>query len=191
MRRFSVYDTMSRSVRLFQPRHPPRVGLFVCGLTPYADSHIGHGRTFVTFDMVARSIRHWGYRLFHVQNVTNLDDKLIERGGAEGVDPLLLAERHFASYHRSMTELGVNSVDLYPFATDYIPEILVQIQQLVDKGVAYVVDGSLYYDIAHVPAYGRHSGQQLSELRAGSRLDVDPKHRAPEDFAIWKAATPG
>ncbi len=191
MRRFSVYDTMSRSVRLFQPRHPPRVGLFVCGLTPYADSHIGHGRTFVTFDMVARSIRHWGYRLFHVQNVTNLDDKLIERGGAEGVDPLLLAERHFASYHRSMTELGVNSVDLYPFATDYIPEILVQIQQLVDKGVAYVVDGSLYYEIAKFPAYGRLSGQQLSELRAGSRIDVDPKKRAPEDFAIWKAATPG
>ncbi len=192
MRRFTVYDSLTRSSRVFAPRHPPRVEMYVCGLTPYAPAHVGHGRTFVFFDVVARALRRWGYRLFYVQNVTNLDDKLIARAAEERTDPLLLAERHFAEYRASMRRLGVESVDLYPFATDYLPEILDQIRRLVDRGAAYrATDGSVYFDVGRFAGYGRLSGQKVEALQPGARVEVDPRKRAPEDFAIWKAATPG
>ena len=192
MRRFSVYDSKSRSVRQFAPLHPPRVGLYVCGLTPYAPAHVGHGRTFVFFDVVARALRRWGYRVFYVQNVTNLDDKLIARASDEGVDPLELANRHFASYVRSMERLGASSVNYYPFATDYVPEILEQVRTLLERGLAYVAsDGSVYYEVAKFPEYGKLSGQKVEALRAGARVEVDERKRAPEDFVLWKSATPG
>src|SRR5690348_14088384 len=190
MRRFRVYDTRSREVRLFEPITPPKVGLFVCGLTPYADAHIGHAKTAVTFDVVARALARWGYRVFHVQNVTNLDDRLIARGAEERTDPMALAERHFASWRLSMAALGVRSVNYYPHATDYLPEILVQIGQLVDRGFAYVSRGSVYYEVAKFPAYGELSGQRTEALRPGARVEVDADKRAPEDFVLWKAATP-
>ncbi|HYA54577.1 MAG TPA: cysteine--tRNA ligase [Thermoplasmata archaeon] len=192
MHRFTVYDSRSREARVFAPIAPPRVGLYVCGLTPYAPAHIGHGRTFVFFDVVARALRRWGYRVFYVQNVTNLDDHLIARASEEGVDPLVLAERHFADYRRSMERLGARSVDHYPFATDYVPEILSQIARLVEKGVAYVADdGSVYFSVARFPEYGKLSGQRVEDLKAGARLELDPRKRAHEDFVIWKATTPG
>src|SRR5690348_12132370 len=124
MRRFRVYDTLSREVRLFAPITPPKVGLFVCGLTPYADAHVRHARVAVTFDVVARALQRWGYRVFSIQNVTNLDDRLIQRGGDEGVDPLRLADRHFLAWRLALETLGVRSVNYYPHATDYIPEIV-------------------------------------------------------------------
>ncbi|MCI4338433.1 MAG: cysteine--tRNA ligase, partial [Thermoplasmata archaeon] len=191
MRHFRVYDSMTRSLRLFVPIHPPRVGLFVCGLTPYADAHIGHARTAVTFDVVARAIRHWGYRLFYVQNVTNLDDHLLEKGAEQGIDPLLLAERKFSEYAHALAELGVDSVDLYPFATDYLPEILAQIAVLVRKGVAYAAEGSVYFEVDKFPNYGKLSGQRREEQRPGTRVESEPGKRAPEDFVIWKASRPG
>ncbi|MCI4330656.1 MAG: cysteine--tRNA ligase [Thermoplasmata archaeon] len=191
MRRIQIYDTLSRESRLFVPITPPKVGLFVCGLTPYDEAHIGHGRTFVTFDVVARALRRWGYRVFYVQNVTNLDDRLIQRGGAEGTDPLLLAERHFAAWTGSMERLGVRSVNYYPFATDYVPEIVAQIQKLVEGSFAYPASGSVYYDVARFPAYGRLSGQKTEAQRPGTRVTPEAGKRAPEDFVLWKAATPG
>ena len=192
MRRVQIYDTRTRSVRGFAPIVPPRVGLYVCGLTPYAPAHIGHGRTFVVFDMAVRALRRWGYRVFYVQNVTNLDDKLITRAGEEGDDPLALAERHFLDYRRSMDRLGVRSVDYYPFATDYVPEILDQIRVLVEKGFAYVAaDGSVYFDVGKFPHYGALSGQKVAALQPGARVELDARKRSPEDFVIWKATTPG
>jgi cysteinyl-tRNA synthetase len=191
LRPFQVYDSLSRSVRRFAPLNPPRVGLFVCGLTPYAEAHIGHGRTAVTFDVVARALRRWGYRVFYVQNVTNLDDKVIARAAQEGTEPLALADRHFAQYAESIRRLGVRSVNVYPFATDYMPEIIAQIDTLVRRGFAYPAGGSVYYEVAKFPAYGRLSGQRLEEQRPGTRIEADPHKRAPEDFALWKAATPG
>jgi cysteinyl-tRNA synthetase len=168
------------------------VGLYVCGLTPYAPAHIGHGRTFVFFDVVARALRRWGYRLFYVQNVTNLDDKLIAQAAEEGAEPLALAEQHFAEYRRSMEALDVRSVDYYPFATDYVPEILAQIHSLVEKGYAYVADdGSVYFSVAKFAEYGKLSGQRVEALKPGARLEIDPRKRFPEDFVIWKATTPG
>jgi len=192
VRRFTVYDSRTRDTRVFAPIAPPRVGMYVCGLTPYAPAHIGHGRTFVFFDVVARALRRWGYRLFYVQNVTNLDDKLIARAADVGVDPLVLAEQYFAEYRRSMAVLGVSSVDYYPFATDYVPEILAQIRPLIDKGYAYVADdGSVYFSVSKFAEYGKLSGQRVESLQPGARLELDTRKRAPEDFVIWKATTPG
>jgi cysteinyl-tRNA synthetase len=192
VRRVMVYDTMSRAARVFAPITPPRVGLYVCGLTPYAPAHVGHGRTFVVFDTLVRALRRWGYRVFYVQNVTNLDDKLIARAAQDHDDPLQLAERHFAGFRSSMETLGVTTVDYYPFATDYVPEILAQIRELVAKGFAYVADdGSVYFEVAKFPAYGRLSGQKLEALQPGARVEIDARKRAPEDFVIWKATVPG
>jgi cysteinyl-tRNA synthetase len=192
VRRFTVYDSRAREVRAFAPRTPPRVGIYVCGLTPYAPAHVGHGRTFVVFDVVVRALRRWGYRVFYVQNVTNLDDKLIARASEEGADPLALADRHFLGYRLAMERLGVRSVNHYPFATDYVPEILDQIRRLVERGTAYAAaDGSVYFSVAKFPEYGKLSGQKVEALRPGARVEVDPRKRAPEDFVIWKAATPG
>jgi len=191
MRRVRIYDTRTRSTRLFVPLTPPKVGMYMCGLTPYAEAHIGHGKAAVTFDVVARALRRWGYRVFYIQNVTNLDDKLIARGAEEGVDPMVLADRHFRAWLRSMDRLGVRSVNYYPFATDYTPEILAQVQQLVDRGFAYAAGGSVYYSVAKFPHYGELSGQKVEQLRPGARVAVEAEKRAPEDFVIWKAATPG
>jgi len=191
MRHFTVYDSMSRKEREFAPITPPRVGLFVCGLTPYDETHIGHARTFVFFDLVARALTRWGYRVFSVQNVTNLDDKIVARAGELDEDPLVLAERHFLSWRASSERLGIRSVNYYPHATDYTPEILVQIRQLIDRGFAYASAGSVYFEVAKFPEYGKLSGQRTEALRPGARVEVDPAKRAPEDFVIWKAATPG
>jgi len=192
VRRFTVYDTRTRETRAFAPIAPPRVGLYVCGLTPYAPAHVGHGRTMTFFDVVARALRRWGYRLFYVQNVTNLDDRLIARAGEMDVDPLALADRHFLEFRRSMERLGNRSVNHYPFATDYVPEIIAQTRTLVEKGYAYVSDdGSVYFSVAKFSEYGKLSGQRVEALKPGARLEIDARKRSPEDFVIWKAATPG
>lgn len=192
MRRVTIYDTLSRESRLFVPRFPPRVGMFVCGLTPYDEAHIGHARIAVVFDVVARALARWGYRVFYVQNVTNLDDKLLRRAGELGVDPFALADRYFADWREAMDRLGVSSVQYYPHATDYVPEIVEQVAQLVDKGFAYRTDdGSVYFEVAKFPGYGKLSGQKIESLRAGARLEIDRNKHSPEDFVIWKAATPG
>ena len=191
MRRVRIYDTRTRSTRLFVPLTPPKVGMYMCGLTPYAEAHVGHGKPAVTFDVVARALRRWGYRVFYIQNVTNLDDKLIARGAEAGIDPLVLADRHFRAWLGSMDRLGVRSVNYYPYATDYTPEIIAQVQQLIDRGFAYAVGGSVYYSVEKFPGYGQLSGQRTEQLRPGARVAVEAEKRAPEDFVIWKAATPG
>jgi cysteinyl-tRNA synthetase len=192
MRRFNVYDSLSRETRAFAPITPPAVRMYVCGLTPYADAHVGHGRFAIVFDIVARALRHWGYRVFYVQNVTNVDDKLISRAGETDDDPLALADRQAAAWFDLMDRLAVRSVNYYPYATDYVPEILAQIATLIDKGFAYVAgDGSVYFRVAKFPHYGRLSGQKVEALRPGARVELDDRKEAPEDFVIWKAATPG
>jgi cysteinyl-tRNA synthetase len=192
MRHFRVYDTMSGEVRAFAPLVPPRVALFVCGLTPYAEAHVGHGRLFVVFDMVARALRRWGYRVLYVQTVTNLDDRVIARAATEGVDPLVLSDRNEREFLESMERLGVRSVNYYAYATDHIPDIIAQVRTLVDRGFGYVApDGSVYFSVAKFPGYGRLSRQRVAALQPGTRLEADERKRAPEDFVLWKAARPG
>jgi cysteinyl-tRNA synthetase len=191
VRRFTVYDTLTRETRLFVPMTPPKVGMFVCGMTPYDDPHIGHGRTFVFFDVVARALARWGYRVLYVQNVTNIDDRLIARGAETGTDPLRLADRHFLAYRIAMEELGVRSVNFYPHATDYMPEIIAQVSALIARGFAYEARGSVYYEAAKFPSYGKLSGQRIDQAKPGTRVEPEPGKRAPEDFVLWKAARPG
>ena len=192
MRRVTLYDSLRRGARLFQPLFPPRVGMFVCGLTPYDEAHLGHGRFAIVFDVVARALRHWGYRVFYVQNVTNLDDKVIRAASEAQKDPLELSAAHFRSWQKLMDRLAVRSVDYYPFATDYVPEIIAQISALERAGYAYrAEDGSVYYEVGRFSRYGQLSGQKVDALRPGARIEVDRRKRSPEDFVLWKAATPG
>ncbi len=192
MRRVTLYDSMTRTTRDFAPMLPPRVGLFVCGLTPYDRAHVGHGRGFVIFDMVARALRRWGYRVLYVQSVTNIDDKVIARAAATGADPLALSDRNFREYLALAERLRIRSVNYYAYSTDHLPDILAQVGQLLDRGFAYVAaDGSVYFSVAKFPAYGRLSGQKVEALQPGARLAPDERKAAPEDFVLWKAARPG
>ncbi len=192
MRKFQVYDSLAREVREFAPLVPPRVGIFVCGLTPYAPAHVGHGRGFVVFDMVARALRRWGYRVLYVQTVTNVDDKVIARAAEEGADPLALSDRYFREYLECAEALGIRSTNYYAYATDHVPDIIAQVQALVDRGFGYVAsDGSVYFSVARFPGYGRLSGQKVAALQPGARVERDERKQAPEDFVLWKAARPG
>jgi cysteinyl-tRNA synthetase len=186
-----IHDTLQGKVVPLRPRVSPRVGMFVCGLTPYKPSHLGHGRTFVFFDVVARFLRQQGYRVFYLQNVTDLDDKTLAQAREEGTSYFDVSERNFGEYVRDMERLGVRSVNLYARCTDYVPEILAQIQQLVAKGLAYPgPTGDVYYEVGRFPSFGALSRQRMEEVRPGARVEVDPHKRAPEDFVIWKGGKP-
>ncbi|HEY7588119.1 MAG TPA: cysteine--tRNA ligase [Thermoplasmata archaeon] len=187
-----VYNTLSRMKEEFVPLHGRRVSMFVCGLTPQDQTHLGHAKTYVTFDVVARFLRHKGYQVLYLQNVTDIEDRIITKMQETGLDWKAIVERYFAEYLGVMAKLACTSVDVYAYATDYIPEILVQIQGLIDRGYAYVAkDGSVYYDTTKFPDWGKLSGQKVEELRPGARVAVDENKRDPADFALWKAQKPG
>lgn len=187
-----VYNTLSRSKEDFVPLHGRRVTMFVCGITPYDSTHIGHAKTYVTYDVIARYLRHQGYEVFYLQNVTDIEDRLIDRMQASGRDWKDLVQEFTREYLDGMARLGCTSVNLYAYATDYMPEILEQIQGLIAKGYAYVAeDGSVYYDTTKYPDWGKLSGQKVEELRPGARVAVDERKRNPADFALWKARKPG
>ncbi|MDE1819377.1 MAG: cysteine--tRNA ligase, partial [Euryarchaeota archaeon] len=191
LREVRIYDTLQEKVVPLNPLVPPRVGMFVCGLTPYKPSHIGHARTFVFFDVVARFLRHLGYRVFYLQNSTDIDDKIIRISNEEKVDFFEVSERNFQLYLLNMEALGVRSVNLYARTTDYIPEIVTQIRQLTDKGFGYTVEGGdVFFEIAKFPRFGALSKQKVESVQPGARVEVDARKRSPEDFALWKSAKP-
>jgi cysteinyl-tRNA synthetase len=186
-----VYNTLTRKKEDFEPLRGRRVSMFVCGITPYDYTHLGHAKTYVQFDTIVKYLRHRGYHVFYLQNVTDVDDHIINRAAETGEDPLELAERFFASYLEDMDALWVDSVSLYAHATDYIPEIIEQVQGLIEKGHAYQVDGDVFYSVESFDGWGRLSGQKMEELEAGARVEVDERKRNPADFALWKSQKPG
>jgi cysteinyl-tRNA synthetase len=187
-----VYNTLTRTKETFEPLRGRRVTMFVCGITPYDSTHVGHAKTYVAFDVVARYLRHKGYEVFYLQNVTDIEDRLIDRMRSSGRDWKDLVREFFAEYRDVMAKLNCRSVDLYAYATDYIPEILEQIQGLLDKDVAYVAeDGSVYYDTTSYAGWGKLSGQKVEEHVPGARVAVDERKRHPADFVLWKARKPG
>ncbi len=186
-----ISDTLTRQVIDFTPRTAGAVQMFVCGPTVYDDSHLGHARTYVAFDMVARYLRHRGFTVRYVQNITDIDDKIINRANELGVAAKALADKFTSEYFDDMRALNILSVDKYAPATDYMEAIIRQIQTLLDKGFAYVApDGSVYYEVRKFAEYGKLSGRTNDEDNQ-SRVEHDEAKRDPRDFALWKAHKPG
>ncbi|HEY8429737.1 MAG TPA: cysteine--tRNA ligase, partial [Sandaracinaceae bacterium] len=180
---------LTRTVEDFRPREPGKVGLYVCGMTVYDHAHVGHARAMVTFDMVVRYLRHRGWDVTFVRNYTDVDDKIIKRANERGEDPLALANRYIASFQEDCEALGLLRPTYEPRVTQSIPEIQALIQKLIDRGCAYVSEGSVWFAVERFPAYGKLSRQKLEEMRQPE--EPVPGKRSPQDFALWKAAKPG
>ena len=185
-----IYNTLSGKKETFKPLRGKRINIFVCGPTVYDASHIGHARTYVFFDVAIKYLRFAGWKVFYLQNITDIDDKIINRANELGQDPLFLS-RHFTNeYFKDMTELRINSVSKYAPATKFIPQIITQIKTLIKKGMAYSTPGGVYYDITKFPKYGKLSHQSLKSLKKAVRIELDPNKRHDFDFVLWKAKKP-
>ncbi|MBP8173836.1 MAG: cysteine--tRNA ligase [Aeromonadaceae bacterium] len=187
-----IYNSLTRQKEEFKPIHPGKVGMYVCGVTIYDLCHIGHGRTFVGFDVVVRYLRYLGYQVNFVRNITDVDDKIIKRA-AENNEPCeALTERLIGEMHADFDALNLQRPDIEPRATLHIAEIIALVQQLLDNGNAYVADnGDVLFSIDSYPEYGRLSGQDLEQLQAGARVSVEECKRNPMDFVLWKMSKPG
>ncbi len=184
-----VYNTLTRRQDKFMPIRSNRVNMFVCGPTVWDLSHIGHGKTYTTYDIIARYLRRKGFSVFFLLNITDVDDKVINKARDLGEQPLVLAKRLAKSFFKDMKDLHVESVNLYANASDHIPEIIDQVAGLLKKGLAYKVDGDVYFDISKFLGYGKLSHQKLEDLTV-HRVDPDPRKKHPGDFALWKSQKP-
>ena len=187
-----IYNTLTRQKELFKPRVEGKAGLYVCGMTVYDYCHVGHARVMVVFDVVARYLRFSGYNLTYVRNVTDIDDKIIQRARDNGEDFQALTERFIEAMHEDERALSVLPPDIEPKATQSIPEILAMIEKLIANGIAYVgSNGDVFYSVSKFSNYGRLSGKNLAELQAGERVEIEQAKQDPLDFVLWKAAKPG
>jgi len=185
-----VYNTLSGQKEEFLPQGD-EVRMYVCGVTPYADCHIGHAMSYIIFDVIRRYLQFRGYKVKYVQNITDIDDKIIDRANRLGIATGELAEKFSARYFEDMDALNINRADIYPKATEEIPKIIEVVQGLVDKGYAYPAGGSVYFRVRSVPDYGKLSHRSLeSMMNAEGALGSDDKE-SPMDFVLWKAAKPG
>lgn len=182
-----VYDSLTREKRPLVPRVPGEVSIYVCGVTPYAQAHVGHARPAVIWDVIRRHLVRRGYRVRFVQNYTDIDDKLVLRARESGEKVEDLAARYIRQYEELMGRLGVMPPDFAPRVTGHLQEILNFIQGLVDRGAAYQAGGDIYFAVSRDAAYGQLSGQRLDEVRQGVRIDVAEGKRDPLDFALWKS----
>ncbi len=180
-----IYNTMSRKKEKFQPIQGNRIKLFVCGPTVYDDSHIGHARTYISFDIIARYLEYKGYSVFYLQNITDIEDKIINRASELDVFPIDLARYFERRYLEDMQALGVDRVNLYARATEHISEIIVQIETLMDKGFAYETETGVYFNESKFPEFGKLSHRNVEDLNI-HRVSPDSKKRNPGDFALWK-----
>ncbi|UCF30016.1 MAG: cysteine--tRNA ligase [bacterium] len=186
-----VYNTLTGKKEEFVPIHPPKVGLYACGVTVYDYCHIGHARAAVAFDVIARYLRSSGYDVTYVRNYTDIDDKIINRSNEEGIDWRELAEKFIEAHDADMGALGVQRADVEPRATEHVDDIIRLVKSLQDRGFAYEVDGDVYFEVARFKGYGKLSGRNPEEMRAGARIEVDERKRDPLDFALWKSSKEG
>jgi cysteinyl-tRNA synthetase len=186
-----LHDSLQAKKVAFEPLVPGKVGMYVCGPTPYAAAHVGHAYSAICFDTIRRSLKFLGYDVLYVRNVTDVEDKIIKAANANGEDPMALAARFTDEYNHDMARFGVLAPDREPRVSTHIPEIIAVIEKLVANGCAYPVDGDVYFEVDKFPTYGKLSGQSIDDLRDGARVDVDERKRAAHDFALWKAAKPG
>lgn len=184
-----IYNTLTRKKEVFKPRTGKKVRLFVCGVTPYDFSHIGHARTYLAFDMIAKYLKEQGYAVFYLQNITDIDDKIIIRARSQKIAPKKLAERFEKEYLKDMKSLRIDSVTKYARATDHIKEIITQIEKLLKAGLAYQIKDGVYYNIKKFKNYGQLSQRTAEGAEdAVSRIDEDKEKKNKGDFCLWKLA---
>lgn len=187
-----IHNTITRQKEDLVPITPGELGMYVCGVTVYDFCHIGHARTFVSFDMIVRYLRYRGFKVKYVRNITDIDDKIIKRANEKGVSAKELAEEFITKMYEDFDRLNIARPDVEPRATDHIPEIIALVERLIKKGFAYVAgNGDVMFAIDAFKNYGRLSGQKLEELEAGSRVEVEKTKRNPFDFVLWKMAKEG
>ena len=194
-----IFNTLSRQKETFTPINPGKVGLYVCGCTVYDLCHIGHGRTYISFDNIARYLRFSGYDVNYVRNITDVEDKIINRANENNETPEALTERTIAAMHQDFDALNMARPDLEPRVTTHMDEIITMIETLVAKEHAYVAgedakttgQGDVLFNVSSYANYGKLSGQNLEQLQAGSRVEIDQNKNNPLDFVLWKSAKPG
>ena len=192
-----IFNVLGREKQDFQPLEAGKVSMYVCGPTVYSDSHIGHAKTYVNFDMVVRYLRYSGLKVLYVQNITDVghmldtgEDRIAKKAHQLQATPMQVVETYTRSYYADMDALGVVRADISPRASAHIPEQNKMTQTLIDKGHAYVTNGSVYFDVTTDEHYGKLSNRRVTELEAGAREVVRDEKRHPEDFALWKRAEP-
>ena len=187
-----IHNSLTGRKEAFRPLEPGKVRMYVCGITVYDYCHLGHARMLIVFDVVRRHLEASGFDVTFVRNITDIDDKIIQRALANGEPMQALTERFIKAYQEDCAALGVRLGDREPRATEFIAQIVAMVQRLVDKGYAYAAsNGDVYYAVAKFEPYGQLSGKRLADLRAGARIEVDEAKRDPLDFVLWKAAKPG
>ncbi|KAI8569116.1 hypothetical protein RHMOL_Rhmol02G0253900 [Rhododendron molle] len=186
-----LYNTMSKQKEVFRPKVAGKVGMYVCGVTAYDLSHIGHARVYVCFDVLYRYLRHLGYEVNYVRNFTDVDDKIIARARELGEDPISLSRRYCEEFRRDMVYLNCLSPSVEPRVSEHMPQIIDMIKQILDNGCAYNIDGDVYFSVDEFSDYGQLSGRKLEDNRAGERVAVDSRKKNPADFALWKSAKEG
>lgn len=188
----NIYNSLTKQKEPFKPISANQVRLYVCGMTVYDYCHVGHARVMVVFDVVVRYLRALGYEVTYVRNITDIDDKIIQRAQERNEPIEQLTERFIAAMHEDLNALGVLSPNYEPRATQSIPEIIAMVNELIKKGFAYpAANGDVYYAVNQFHGYGKLSGKRTDELLVGARVDVEEAKRNPLDFVLWKAAKPG
>lgn len=199
-----IYNSLTRTKQLFKPIHPDRVGMYVCGPTVYGDGHLGHARPAITFDVLFRYLRHLGYKVRYVRNITDVghlehdadsgEDKIAKKARLEQLEPMEVVQHYLTRYHKAMEALNVLPPSIEPHASGHIIEQIEYVKRILDAGYAYVSDGSVYFDVHKYNAdhrYGRLSGRNVEEQLATTRaLDGQEEKHNPADFALWKKRRP-
>ncbi len=180
------YNSLSRKVEKFEPLEQGKVKMYVCGLTPYDHTHLGHARTYVAFDMIKRFLLLNNYEIFHIQNITDVDDKIIRKAKESNTNPRELAEKFHSEAMELFRKLHILNADVYPKVTEHIPDIVALIKKIMENECAYETETGVYFEVKKFNNYGFLSGQKLDEIIAGSRKEVDETKKSPEDFALWK-----
>jgi cysteinyl-tRNA synthetase len=193
-----LYNSLTRRVDPLEPITPGRVTIYSCGSTVYRYAHIGNLRTYLFGDLLRRTLQYLGYEVLYVKNITDVghmretgEDPILLAAEVEGKSPAEIAEYYTAAWLEDERLLNMPPADVMPRATDHIPEMVAMTAELIERGLAYEVDGNVYYDVSAFPGYGHLSGQRLEQMKAGHRVDVESDKRDPEDFALWKLAEPG
>lgn len=186
-----VYNTLNNRKEDFIPIEEGKVKMYVCGPTTYNYIHLGNARPIVAFDVIRRYFAYRGYDVTYVQNFTDVDDKIINRANEENMDPQKLAAKYIDAYFEDADRLGVKRADVHPRVTEHMTEIIEMVQGIIDNGLAYEVNGDVYFEVRKFNGYGKLSGRSLDEMQSGARIAIGEQKRDPLDFALWKAAKPG